>query len=457
MKRMKKGMIGVAVGLFLALCLAGTVFAAGDTVTVSVKGTLDYQKAYQVLEYTNQIRKQVGADPLTMDRELLEAAMQRAAEIAVIFDHSRPDGSGCFTASDRMSGENIAVGQMSASSVVSSWKNSAGHYRNMVNSYYQSIGIGCFYYRGTYFWTQCFGWEDAEAVSRPANQARTMAMQIYRPLINENYMAMDGLPDSMKVGEKANLEVVYRFEDYSFVVGAFTWDHFTLTSEDPQVVAVTGIGQIRALKSGTAKLVLRHREIPEKAWTITCKVANPNSRKVVFNANGGSLNKTSSVKTRTSEVTYKQKYGTLPTPVRKGYVFKGWYTKKSGGSKVTGSRKVTIAKGKTQTLYAHWSKITVSKAAISKVSKGKGRNSLTVKWKKVSGASGYEVCVSTSSKFRSGSTQTKRLTKGSAQSASFTGLTKGKKYYCRVRAFKTDALGNRIYGKYSAVKNLKVN
>ena len=29
-------------------------------------------------------------------------------------------------------------------------------------------------------------------------------------------------------------------------------------------------------------------------------------------------------------------------------------------------------------------------------------------------------------------------------------------YYVRVRAYKTDALGNKIYGSYSTVKTIKV-
>ena len=44
--------------------------------------------------------------------------------------------------------------------------------------------------------------------------------------------------------------------------------------------------------------------------------------------------------------------GTLPTPTRKYYNFAGWYTKKSGGTKVTASKK--FAKG--TKLYAHWAK-----------------------------------------------------------------------------------------------------
>jgi len=45
-------------------------------------------------------------------------------------------------------------------------------------------------------------------------------------------------------------------------------------------------------------------------------------------------------------------YGTLPTPTREGYEFKGWYTSKSKGNKVTSTTKVTTDKA--HTLYAHW-------------------------------------------------------------------------------------------------------
>ena len=52
-------------------------------------------------------------------------------------------------------------------------------------------------------------------------------------------------------------------------------------------------------------------------------------------------------------VTYGKKYAGLPTPVRAGYTFKGWFTKTSGGTKVTSKTTVTLTKG--QTLYAQWS------------------------------------------------------------------------------------------------------
>lgn len=51
-------------------------------------------------------------------------------------------------------------------------------------------------------------------------------------------------------------------------------------------------------------------------------------------------------------VTYGEKYGALPEPVREGYTFTGWYTAVNGGTQVTSDTEVTTAEY--HTLYAHW-------------------------------------------------------------------------------------------------------
>jgi hypothetical protein len=101
-------------------------------------------------------------------------------------------------------------------------------------------------------------------------------------------------------------------------------------------------------------------------------------------------------------------------------------------------------------------KVTVRAAKPGKPTISSVKNSsskcLTVKLKKVSGAAGYEVQYSTSSKFSSG-VKTVNIT---STSTTVKGLTKGKKYYVRVRAYKTDKQG-KLYGSYSAVKSLKIS
>lgn len=71
---------------------------------------------------------------------------------------------------------------------------------------------------------------------------------------------------------------------------------------------------------------------------------------ITFDANGGSVN------TASKTVYLSATYESLPTPTRTGYTFNGWYTAKTGGSKVTNSSKVTNASN--HTLYAGWTPAT---------------------------------------------------------------------------------------------------
>ena len=83
-----------------------------------------------------------------------------------------------------------------------------------------------------------------------------------------------------------------------------------------------------------------------------------------FNANGGYVD------THSKPVTYNKSYGTLPTPVRDGYTFSGWYN--TDGKKVNSS---TVHNEKNDIeLIAHWQKNTynlaLQGAAISDVTLG---------------------------------------------------------------------------------------
>ncbi|MDR2162768.1 MAG: S8 family serine peptidase [Clostridiales Family XIII bacterium] len=77
---------------------------------------------------------------------------------------------------------------------------------------------------------------------------------------------------------------------------------------------------------------------------------NPVSKYTIkFAVNGG---KRLAERLRSKLVASGAKYGKLPTPKRSGYKFKGWYTKKKGGSLVKSTTVVKLKKA--QTLYAHW-------------------------------------------------------------------------------------------------------
>ena len=78
--------------------------------------------------------------------------------------------------------------------------------------------------------------------------------------------------------------------------------------------------------------------------------------KVSFNANGGK------VSTKAKNLTRGKAYGTLPVPTRAKCFFLGWYTAKSGGTKVTAATKAPAKAA--QTLYAHWAVASIKKASI---------------------------------------------------------------------------------------------
>ena len=166
---------------------------------------------------------------------------------------------------------------------------------------------------------------------------------------------------------------------------------------------------------------------------------------VFFEANGGKVSLVA------KNVIVGKKYSTLPVPVRLNYTFSGWYTAKKGGSRVTASTIVNITGD--QTLYAHWTKVSVKKLTISSVKKQKKQKAL-VKWKKVSGAKGYLITYALDKKFKKG----KKTVTVSAKSLSrkVTKLKKGKTYYVKVQAYKLDSAKKRIYGACAKIKKVKM-
>lgn len=93
-------------------------------------------------------------------------------------------------------------------------------------------------------------------------------------------------------------------------------------------------------------------------------------------------------------------------------------------------------------------KVAKVKGLSVKVQKGKKAK---VTWKKVTGADGYEIVYSTDKKLKKG------IKKSAVKKAAYTvkKLKKGKKYFVKVRAYKKDQKGKKVYGSYSSVKKFK--
>lgn len=132
------------------------------------------------------------------------------------------------------------------------------------------------------------------------------------------------------------------------------------------------------------------------------------------------------------------------------------YTDKSLATGTTYYYKVrayrTVDKKK---VYSSYSSVVSAKPVLKtpSVKLTSGSKKATIKWEKISGASGYEVYRATS---KSGKySKLKTITKNSTVSYVNSSLTKNKTYYYKVRAYRT-VNGKKIYSSYSLAKSVKV-
>lgn len=165
-----------------------------------------------------------------------------------------------------------------------------------------------------------------------------------------------------------------------------------------------------------------------------------NKYKVTYHLDGGTNHKDNKTSYKaTQSLTFKN-------PVKKGYLFDGWYTASDFKQKITsvkGSEKADY------NLYAKWKKVTagtVSVKSFSSTSPGKAK----LMFGAVSGIKGYQVSLKNN---RNGSVKTQDVTK---TSVAYSGLVQGDKYSVQVRSYAIDSCGNRVYSAYSKTKGVTI-
>ena len=168
---------------------------------------------------------QTNLQPLAYDYALEQSAMQRAAEIALYYSHTRPDGTGCFTVDDLSYGENIAAGYRTYAAVFEGWQETEddysgqGHRRNMLNSGFTTIGIGHSCADGVNFWVQEFGFSNSGAGATAAvDTEKEMTLMIDDGILSGKTIT-DSLPSTLNLefggsAELPMLEAEISRDDY---------------------------------------------------------------------------------------------------------------------------------------------------------------------------------------------------------------------------------------------------
>ena len=268
----------IAVLLFVILVPAGTSVKAADVI---IEPVFNQTEARSMLDSINAFRtgsdawywnssdtekvQATGLGELVYDYELEKVAMQRAAEIALYWDHTRPDGRDTWSAYTELGypngakGENIAAGYASANSAFVGWRedndkySGQGHRRNMLGSGFKAIGIACVTVNGTKYWVQEFSSNTPSGSATAANDSATLV----------TVKVSDSSISNVKV--TVNDTTVDEGSSVAFPVASATavfsgsWpsgrsipvkNEVVFTSADGQYVTIEN-GMVKGLKAGT--------------------------------------------------------------------------------------------------------------------------------------------------------------------------------------------------------------
>lgn len=251
-----------------------------QTVEYNVYQNYDY--AYEVLSLVNKERAAVGLAPLKWDPELMDAAMERAGELVLLFSHTRPNSGGCGTINPYLRGENAAEGAVSPEDVVDSWMNSPGHRQNILMKSYKTLGVGCIEFNDHLYWIQCFGTEHSgKTQTLPANQTITQSTDFaidtfeydfyhtMTPIAFKPEIRLSKTTMTKGTSQTAAVHIAQDEDDYhapKVKNRGITW-----SSSDPSVATVSSSGKIKALKAGktTIKAKMKHYTL-KKTIIVAC-------------------------------------------------------------------------------------------------------------------------------------------------------------------------------------------
>ena len=176
--------------------------------------------------------------PLVYDYALEQIAMQRAAEIALNFSHTRPNGTSCNTViyeEFAANGENIAIGSAGSQNdnvagTFESWQETnedysgQGHRRNMLDSRYESFGIGYAVVNGVHCWVQEFSTSHSDTTEISAfDGEKLVPVEISDSYTPTSLISSLDLSVNVEIGKTATLPSA----DLDIMTsGAFVWFQF---------------------------------------------------------------------------------------------------------------------------------------------------------------------------------------------------------------------------------------
>ena len=198
--------------LFTTLCAVPVTVSADDLINVGVTGVVRYDYAQELLTLINRERAARGRNTMQMGTTLMADAVQRSAEIALYFNHQRPNGDAFYTVLQDdygFAGEAFARAYKTPAEVLNAWL--AEDPDNILRSGCDYIGISALDINGTIYWVAIVTRNGTyQPSTRNDKVTQTMEVQIKREWLTfscpretmttcplycfEPYVLMNGLP-----------------------------------------------------------------------------------------------------------------------------------------------------------------------------------------------------------------------------------------------------------------------
>ncbi len=430
--------------------------SANDIYNIQVKGICDYNKANEVLKIVNNERSANGLASLTMDTELLNAAMDRAMETGIYYSHTRPDGSTCFTICNKINGENIAVNYPTSDSVMNGWMNSSGHRANILNSKYKSIGIGCFKVDSGYYWVQSFSNKAAENIPNKSGAVeKTNTVSIQKSLVK---LYASASKSTMKINESGYFKYGIVNQGWSSSYCPGVADDYTFSSNNNSVIGIDSNGNFTAKSEGTATLSIALKADSSQKYSKTITVKGKNSSAAQTSKTTTYTNQTRTTKSPATQ-TQTTRATTAQTKTTTSFTNQTKTTNQCTSKSKTCTKQAKIIKICLN--QANTKKSCTNQATVTKLTANCKKKKLNVDWKKVNNACGYEVQIATNKNFKKKNIVCDKSTKKSKLSINRKKIKNCKTCFVRVRSyFKCkDANGTpqKVYSEWcNKVKKVKI-
>lgn len=209
---------------------------------------------------------------LAYDYDLERLAMKRAAEIALSYSHTRPNGGRSFSVYSeegitnwRALGENIAAGYLSAEAVNMGWREDnenyagQGHRRNMLSADFNCVGIGHVYYNGYHYWVEEFAYRTSVNTTETAanDSEQPAALSVDSSKITGFKATFDKTSYTLRAGESTAASIT---KSGITVSGQWPVEVDRIVTDTPTIsvanasIASYNNGKISGLAEGTTTL-----------------------------------------------------------------------------------------------------------------------------------------------------------------------------------------------------------